>query len=99
MTPPFASASSNVGATVFQQRFSRTWYSNSALNLARVDWGGAMAASPKGHTVLPEIESATFGRRSRSDICASPASIRSSRRSIQPVPSRQGEHLPQDSCL
>src|SRR5207244_91795 len=97
--PALLLASSNVFATRRQQPFSRTWYSYSSRNRVRVDRGGVAAASPKAQTVLPMMESQTVERISRSRGVPWPSSILSSRRSSQPVPSRQGEHLPHDSCL
>ena len=58
-----------------------------------------MAASPKGQTVLPAIESTTLRTVAMSRLVPSPSSSRVRSRSSQPVPSRQGVHLPQDSCL
>ena len=53
----------SVFATWRQHCFSRTWYSYSSRNFLSVDCGGAIAASPKGHSVLPPIESVTPQQR------------------------------------
>ena len=49
--------------------------------------------------VWPSIWLATSRSMSISFISASPVAMRSMTRHIQPVPSRQGVHWPQLSCL
>ena len=62
-------------------------------------WIGQAAASPSPQMVWPSTWLATSSSRSISDISASPVTIRSMTRHIQPVPSRHGVHWPQLSCL
>src|SRR5436190_19390714 len=72
-------------------------YSNSPRNFLRKLKTGIAAASPSAHSVLPEIPAGMFCRFSRSARTPLPAPIRSTISFIQPVPSRQGVHCPQDS--
>ena len=58
---------------------------------------GHAAASPNAQMVWPSIWPATAFSWCRSSIVALPATMRSSTRCIQPVPSRHGVHWPQDS--
>ena len=75
------------------------------LSQYRLLWNSLFQNTPNASFFLtfdwlvPAMESQTVVRISRSRSVPLPSSILSSRRSSQPVPSRQGEHLPQDSCL
>src|SRR5690606_31712416 len=66
------------------------------LSMART---GMAAASPSAQMVRPMMFSATLSSRSMSAGVPSPRWILSTRRQSQPVPSRQGVHWPQDSCM
>ena len=60
---------------------------------------GMAAASPKAQMVRPMMFSATLSSKSMSDGLPCPVSMRSTMRDNQPVPSLQGVHWPQDSCM
>src|SRR5579875_2593303 len=60
---------------------------------------GQAAASPSAQIVWPSIWVVTSNSMSISRLCARPSAIRESTRQSQPVPSRQGVHWPQLSCL
>src|SRR5262249_4270897 len=75
------------------------WARNSSRNLTTYDATGIAAASPSGHRHLPRIRSQTSSSRSSCECVAFPASIALSSCTIHRVPSRQGVHLPQDSCM
>ena len=62
-------------------------------------WIGQAAASPKAQIVWPSTCFVTESSMSISSTSASPRTSRSMTRIIQPVPSRQGVHWPQLSCL
>jgi hypothetical protein len=62
-------------------------------------WIGQAAASPSAQIVWPSTCLVTSSSMSISSTCASPFTSRSITRIIQPVPSRQGVHWPQLSCL
>ena len=62
-------------------------------------WIGHAAASPRAQMVWPSTCLVTCCSMSISSIAASPSRRRSIMRHIQPVPSRQGVHWPQLSCL
>ena len=80
------------------QRPRLTWCSNSSRKSLIMLSTGVTAASPKGQNVLPRMLSDTSSRRSRSSGRPCPSSIRCRIFTNQPVPSRQGVHLPHDSC-
>jgi len=62
-------------------------------------WIGQAAASPSAQIVWPSICLVTSSSMSISRFSARPSAMRVITRHIQPVPSRQGVHWPQDSCL
>jgi hypothetical protein len=62
-------------------------------------WIGQAAASPRAQIVWPSTCLVTDSSMSISSTSASPRTRRSITRIIQPVPSRQGVHWPQLSCL
>ena len=62
-------------------------------------WTGHAAASPSAQIVWPSTWVVTSSSMSISRFSARPSAMRSSTRHIQPVPSRQGVHWPQLSCL
>ena len=72
--------------------------SNSSRNFATIEPIGIAIASPSTQRQLPMMRVWTDAMMSRSIGVASPALMRSSILTVQRVPSRQGEHLPQDSC-
>src|SRR5690606_17341415 len=78
------------------QRLCSMWYSNSWRKCLRKLCTGQAAASPKAHMVWPSIWPAALTNRSRSSGRPRPSSMRLMTRYIQPVPSRQGVHWPQD---
>ena len=79
-------------------RGTRMCASSSSRNFAMIEPIGIAIASPSTHRQLPMMCSWTEAMMSRSIGVASPASIRSSICTVQRVPSRQGVHLPHDSC-
>ena len=79
------------------ERPLRMYSSNSSRNLLIKLCTGIAAASESTHIVVPSIPEATLSSRARSSGPPSPSSIRARIFSNQPVPSRQGEHCPQDS--
>ena len=60
---------------------------------------GQAAPSPKAQMVWPSIWVVTSSSMSISRLWARPSAMRVSTRHIQPMPSRQGVHWPQLSCL
>src|SRR5262249_36358314 len=79
-------------------RPERICASNSPRNLEIYDWIGQAAASAKTQMVFPSMPPAMASRSSRSRSRPCPSTILRMMRYTQPVPSRQGEHWPQDSC-
>jgi hypothetical protein len=73
-------------------------YSNSGRKCLMKLCTGQAAASPKAQMVWPSMRRETLSSRSRSSRLPCPARMRNSTRFIQPVPSRQGVHWPQDSA-
>src|SRR3989338_11303876 len=55
-------------------------------------------ASPKAQIVVPRMLFAIRKRESISSIFPLPCTIRSTNLNVHPLPSRHGEHWPQDSC-
>ena len=62
-------------------------------------WIGHAAASPSAQIVWPSTCLVTSSSMSISRFYARPSDMRVITRHIQPVPSRQGVHWPQLSCL
>jgi len=80
------SASSKVAPKCFQQRAPRAVELELIPELGESTEAGAIAASPTGHSVLPEMASVTRMSRSMSRSLPRPSSMPSSSRSNQPVP-------------
>src|SRR5689334_4004745 len=72
--------------------------SNSLRNFLTIEPTGIAIESPSTQRQLPMMLVWTLARMSRSIGVASPESMRSSIFTVQLVPSRQGTHLPHDSC-
>src|SRR5690606_11244849 len=73
----------------------RSCYSNASLKSLLEAATGQAAASPTGQSVFTSIFDWILHNRSISSSVPIPFSIRYNTFSIQPVPSRQGEHCPQ----